>query len=80
VRPPFVVRAKVPPAALAHATLSLTGLIAKNRCIVPVACGVTVGPEADFRDSMDTSWVADVGSSEQESVRAAATVRLPTAT
>src|SRR4051794_4000436 len=43
VPPPSVVTAKVPPRPLAHTTRLFTGLTAIRLCVVPLACGVSVG-------------------------------------
>src|SRR5688572_11216428 len=75
VSPPSVVTAYVPPAALAHTTRSLTGLTAKKRWVVPLVCGVTVGPVPGVLLN-----VAGVGSKVPEQAMAtSATVPVPAA-
>src|SRR5438094_4415015 len=71
VVPPSVVRANIPPAALAHTTLSLTGLTAKNRKVVPVSCGVMVGELLDCRDMLAKSGT---GAMRSEHAKTAAAV------
>jgi hypothetical protein len=71
-----VVLAKVPPAALAHTTRSFTGLTAKNRWVVPLVCGVSVGVNAAAGVDCATALPPvrlplEVGPSEQERVKAA---------
>src|SRR6266511_3543384 len=72
VVPPSVVRANIPPAAPAHATLSLAGLTAKNRKVVPVSCGVMVGELLDCRDSLAKSGTGAMGSEHAKTAAAAA--------
>src|SRR5439155_20566466 len=72
VVPPSVLRATIPPAALAHTTLSLTGLTAKNRKVVPVSCGVTVGELADCRDMLAKSGTGAMRSEHAKTAAAAA--------
>src|SRR5690348_11391742 len=44
VSPPSVVTAKVPPTPLTQATFWLTAFTPIRRAVVPLACGVRVGP------------------------------------
>src|SRR5437588_2408322 len=72
VVPPSVVRANVPPAAPAHTTLSLTGLTAKNRKVVPLSCGVTVGEPPDCGDWRAKSGTGAMRSEQAKTAAAAA--------